>query len=36
MQSRDFRAGETHCAIAITFNVMRRFPDIKNPLDGGL
>ena len=29
MQSRDFRAGETHCAIAITFNVMHRFPDIK-------
>ncbi len=31
MQSRDFKAGETHCAIAITFNVMHRFPDIKKP-----
>ncbi len=36
MQSRDLGAGETHCTIAITFNVMHRFPDIKNPLDGGL
>ncbi len=36
MQSRDFRAGETHCTIAITFNVMHRFADTKNPLDRGL
>ncbi len=36
MQSRDFRAGEAHCTIAITFNVMHRFSGTKNPLYGGL